>query len=117
MAAELAWLREAAGNLRRLSATVPTWLLEQAAIAGALTADRRTTGRSAALVPRLNAVSLPAERGWEVDADERGLHLRRTVRGVAERYTLDAGALRSAEARWLAERHEALTPRSPSPRP
>ena len=36
----------------------------------------------------------------------RGLTLSRTVRGVAERYTLDAAALRSAEARWLAERAE-----------
>jgi len=30
------------------------------------------------------------------------------VRGVAERYALDAPALRSAEARWLAERAEVL---------
>ena len=34
--------------------------------------------------------------------------MSRTVRGVAERYTLDAAALRSAEARWLAERAEVL---------
>jgi DNA gyrase subunit B len=31
------------------------------------------------------------------------------VRGVAERYTLDAASLRSAEARWLAERAEVLS--------
>jgi DNA gyrase subunit B len=30
--------------------------------------------------------------------------MRRMVRGVAEAHTLDAGALRSAEARWLNER-------------
>ena len=35
-----------------------------------------------------------------------GLTLGRTVRGVAERYTLDPTALRSAEARWLADRAE-----------
>jgi DNA gyrase subunit B len=109
---ELAWLREAAGNLRRLSTQAPTWLLEQAAIAGALTSDAgRAMAVSGELVQRLNGVSLPAERTWKVWADERGLHLARTVRGVAERYDVDAGSLRSTEARWLAERTEALAGR------
>ena len=63
--------------------------------------------RRQTLAARLNAVSLPTERGWVVSADG-GLTLSRMVRGVAERYTLDAAALRSAEARWLAERAEAL---------
>ena len=48
-------------------------------------------------------MSLPTEQGWVVSADG-GLTMSRMVRGVAERYTLDAAALRSAEARWLAER-------------
>ena len=39
----------------------------------------------------------------------------RIVRGVAERYTLDSTALRSAEARWLAERTEALARRFAEP--
>ena len=113
---ELAWLREAAGNLRRLSTQAPTWLLEQAAIAGALTSDAsRATAVSGELVQRLNGVSLPAERTWKVWADERGLHLARTVRGVAERYDVDAGSLRSTEARWLAERTEALAGRFAAP--
>ncbi len=113
---ELAWLREAAGNLRRLSTQAPTWLLEQAAIAGALTSDAsRATAVSGELVQRLNAVSLPAERTWKVWADERGLHLARTVRGVAERYDADAGSLRSTEARWLAERTEVLARRFAEP--
>jgi DNA gyrase subunit B len=42
-----------------------------------------------------------------VSADN-GLTMSRMVRGVAERYALDAPALRSAEARWLAERAEVL---------
>ncbi len=113
---ELAWLREAAGNLRRLSTQAPTWLLEQAAIAGALTSDAgRAMAVSGELVQRLNGVSLPAERTWKVWADERGLHLARTVRGVAERYDVDAGSLRSTEARWLAERTEALAGRFAAP--
>ena len=112
MAGELAWLREASGNLQRLSVSVPVWLLEQAAIAGALTPDvERAMGVSGELVTRLNAVSLPNERTWKVAADERGLHLARVVRGVAERYSVDATNLRSSEARWLSERTPALARR------
>jgi len=116
MAGELAWLREAAGHLRRLSTTVPTSLLEQAAIAGALTQNPdQATAVSGELVQRLNAVSQPAERTWKAWADDRGLHLARTVRGVAERFDVDAGTLRSTEARWLAEQTEALHGRFAEP--
>ena len=116
MAGELAWLREAAANLRGLSAAMPTNLLEQAAIAGALSSDpERTTAVSGELVQRLNVVSLPTERTWKAWADDRGLHLARTVRGVAERFDVDATALRSTEARWLAERTEALHGRFAEP--
>jgi DNA gyrase subunit B len=41
--------------------------------------------------------------------------LARTVRGVAEKYTLDAAAMRSAEARWLAERADGLAARFREP--
>jgi DNA gyrase subunit B len=114
--AELAWLREAAAKLRGLATAVPTWLLEQAAIAGALIPDpAQATSRTGDLVTRLNAVSAPAERTWVCGADDRGLHFARTVRGVAERYLLDAGSLRSSEARWLAERVGALSGRFAEP--
>ena len=116
MAGELAWLREAAGNLHRLAVSVPVRLLEQAAIIGALTPDvERTTGVSGELVARLNTLSLPNERTWKVAADERGLHLARVVRGVAERYSVDMSNLRSSEARWLSERTEALSRRFQEP--
>ena len=109
---ELTWLREAAAKLQRLAVSVPTWLLEQAAIVGALVPDpAQATTHTGDLVTRLNAVSLPAERTWMSWADDRGLHFARTVRGVAERYVLDAGSLRSSEARWLAERTAALAGR------
>jgi DNA gyrase subunit B len=105
---EVRWLREATLQLRRLATAAPIALLEQAAIAGALTSDvSRATASAPDLASRLNAVSLPTERGWVVSADN-GLTMSRMVRGVAERYTLDAAALRSAEARWLAERAEVL---------
>jgi len=103
LVAEIGVLREAHLRLRRLSTAAPLALLEQAAIAGALSPD---TAASAAptLAARLNGISLPAERGWVVDAGADGLVMARTVRGVAERHALDAAVLRSADARWLAER-------------
>ena len=73
---EVTWLRDAAANLRRLSGPVPTWLLEQAAIAGALVPDaERVMAVAQTLAERLNAASLPQERGWAVSADERGMTL------------------------------------------
>jgi len=112
---EIKLLREATLNLRRLSGVIPVALLEQAAIAGVLTPDaERATAAAPNLVARLNAVSLPTEQGWVVSADN-GLSLSRTVRGVAERYSLDPAALRSAEARWLAERAAMLAQRFGAP--
>ena len=108
-------LREATLNLRRLSNVIPTFLLEQAAIAGVLTSDSiRATERAPDLANRLNAVSLPTERGWLVNADN-GLIISRTVRGVVEKYTLEPAAMRSAEARWLTERAETLAKRFAEP--
>ncbi|MBV9537557.1 MAG: DNA gyrase subunit B [Acidisphaera sp.] len=116
LAEEAAWLREATLRLRRLATAAPVGLIEQAAIAGAVTPDaERATAVSQALVQRLDAISLPAERGWKVAADASGLTLARTVRGVAERYLVDAATLRSAEARWLCERAEALAQRFATP--
>ena len=112
---EVRLLREATLNIRRLAGQIPVALLEQAAIAGVLTTDAtRATAAAPGLVTRLNAVSLPTERGWVVSADN-GLTLSRTVRGVAERYALEASALRSAEARWLADRAEMLMQRFAEP--
>ena len=109
LVAEARFLREAWLNLRRLAALVPTPLLEQAAIAGALSADHAgTVGERQVLADRLRSISAPNEGGWVVDADERGLTMRRTVRGVADWHRIDAGSLRSAEARWLHERRDAL---------
>ena len=116
LAAEANWLREVHQRLNRLSNSVPVVLSEQAAIAGALTPDVvRAAAAAQTLVQRLDAVSLPAERGWKVATDASGLTLARTVRGVAEVHTLDAATLKSAEARWLAERTEALARRFAEP--
>ena len=114
--AEVVWLREATARLRRLAAGMPLALLEQAAIAGALAADpARALAAAPGLVSRLDAISLPTERGWKVAADAAGLVLARMVRGVGETYRLEPAALRSAEARWLAERGPALAARFAAP--
>jgi len=109
LAAEAQFLRDVHTHLRDLAGPVPLVLLEQAAIAGVLGTDYAVSQtRAQDFATRLNAVSLPAERGWVVDVDAGGLRLARTVRGVAERWHFDAADLRSAEARWLAERHTLL---------
>jgi DNA gyrase subunit B len=116
--AEVEVLRETARRVRRLAAAgVPAEIVEQAAVAGALTADPgRATAAAARLVERLNALAAPAERHWNaLPADGGGLQLWRQVRGVAERHALTAAALRSAEGRWLDERREVLAAEFASP--
>jgi DNA gyrase subunit B len=109
LVAESNFLREATLRLRLLSAAAPVPILEQAAIAGALTPDPdRAAAAAPALVERLDALAPPSERGWSVSVESGRLILARAVRGVAERYVLDAASLRSAEARWFAERSEPL---------
>ncbi len=111
--AAAAWLHEAAERIKRLADNVPVALVEQAAIAGALAPGREAAAGDFAV--RLDAVSLPNERGWKVVADAEGLAFARTVRGVAEKYRLDAASLRSGEARWLAEQAPALAARFAKP--
>ncbi|HZF74704.1 MAG TPA: DNA topoisomerase (ATP-hydrolyzing) subunit B [Acetobacteraceae bacterium] len=102
-------LRQVASRIRRLAASVPQPIVEQAAVAGALTLDpARALEAAGVLAQRLDMLAPEAERGWKATADGQGLSLYRTVRGVTERHALDATALRSAEARWLDERRETL---------
>ncbi len=113
---EVLWLREAHTRVRGLAAAAPAWLIEQAAIAGALVADpARAAIAAQTLAARLDAVSAPTERGWIVAADGTILTMGRVVRGVTEKYTLDLPALRSAEGRWLAERAGGLSERFAAP--
>jgi DNA gyrase subunit B len=108
LAEEVERLRQVAARIRRLATQVPAGIVEQAAVAGALTldADRALAG-AALLAQRLDALAPENERGWKATADG-ALTLYRTVRGVTERHVLDAVALRSAEARWLDERRDAF---------
>ncbi len=84
----------------------PQHILEQAAIAGALSpealasAPQELADRVAA---RLDAVAVEYERGWQGrPTQDGGLRLSRVLRGVEEVRTLDGGVLRSGEARRLA---------------
>jgi DNA gyrase subunit B len=104
---EVEKLRHAYGRIRRIATQVPPSIVEQAAVTGALTLDPAAQpGAAQALAQRLNALAPPDEARWIATAGPEGLELARTVRGVAERWRLDAATLRSAEARWLDERRE-----------
>ncbi len=104
--AETAWIGQSVHRLKALTNLLPMAYLEQIAISGLFsTAALGDSAKDAALVTRLNALSHPTERGWVVTSDATtGIKLGRTVRGVAEHYTLDAATLRTSEARYLAER-------------
>jgi DNA gyrase subunit B len=94
--------------LARKSGSLDT--VEQAAIAGALDPallgdPKRAESSVADTARRLDALSDPLERGWQGEVREgEGYLFSRMVHGVAERRFLDAGLLRSAEARKLTER-------------
>ncbi|WP_426954552.1 DNA topoisomerase (ATP-hydrolyzing) subunit B [Muricoccus radiodurans] len=100
-------LRATSRRIRRLAAHVPAEIVEQAAVAGALGAEPHPEA-APVLAQRLDDLALPTERGWKVTLDADGLLVARVVRGVTESHRLDPIALRSAEARWLEERRDAL---------
>ncbi|HQT46896.1 MAG: DNA topoisomerase (ATP-hydrolyzing) subunit B [Acidocella sp. 20-63-7] len=107
---EMAWIGQAVHRLKALSGLLPITYLEQMAISGLMaTSALGDPERDQALTNRLNAHALPTERGWVVTSDAAGITLGRMVRGVAERYTVEAAVLRTAEARYLAERSARLS--------
>jgi len=94
--------------LQRMTAAAPVAVLEQAAIAGALSrdllADTARAGELAgAVARRLDAEARPTDRGWTGVAEGGRLIFARTLRGVTERYVLDEALLNSSEARRLDE--------------
>ncbi|GBQ69019.1 DNA gyrase subunit B [Ameyamaea chiangmaiensis NBRC 103196] len=104
LAGAVSRIRGAVQAINGLNSRAPTWLVEQAAISGALTTDvALAQTRVPALQARLDEASLPNERGWKVVASADGLELARNVRGVGEVYRVDPATLRSSEARRLTE--------------
>ena len=90
-----------------LPPSMPRFVMEQAAIAGALDpevlADQAQAQTLAdRIAERLDKIAPETERGWEgMPTATAGLRFMRTVRGVTESRVLDGAALNSAEARRL----------------
>ncbi len=95
--------------LKPLSRRVPMRVIEQVAIAGALStavlgAPERAAAAAADVARRLDQLEAELARGWHGQAtDEGGLVFTRTLRGVTETHVIDGALVRSAEARRLDE--------------
>jgi DNA gyrase subunit B len=117
-----ALLDEARGQRRSLQALAVKVgnieVVEQAAIAGALSADllgdeAPALAAAQRTADRLNLLAPEVERNWQGEivtslSRIEGLVLARTRQGVEERRLIEAALLRSSEARRLAAEHEAL---------
>ncbi len=90
----------------------PQPILEQMAIAGALkpgVLDNDPQGTADRVATRLDLIATEYEKGWKGEpTDDAGLRLFRVLRGVDEVRIIDGNALRSAEARKLANLTDAL---------
>ncbi|WP_424932955.1 DNA topoisomerase (ATP-hydrolyzing) subunit B [Amaricoccus macauensis] len=114
--ADLARVVEQARQVRAALNAFPTHyarhVIEQAAIAGALVPgvlDDDPQGTADRVAARLDLIALEYERGWQGrPTQDHGIRLWRTLRGVDEVRILDGGAMRSAEARRLANHTEGL---------
>ncbi|WP_136657926.1 DNA topoisomerase (ATP-hydrolyzing) subunit B [Nitratireductor sp. XY-223] len=89
-------------------------IIEQAAIVGALNLELMNDSTSAgekaeAVAKRLDGISEETERGWSGSiAEDGGLRLERTVRGVKESHLIDANLIASADARRIDQMTEGL---------
>jgi len=103
----IARAREAETAIDTLSHRYPAFVLEQAAIGGALNADLlrdpAQAGEIAAYIARrLDALADEYEKGWSgVATDDGGLTFTRELRGVTEAVAIDGALIASAEARKL----------------
>jgi DNA gyrase subunit B len=92
----------------------PRFVLEQAAIAGALNpdvlSDKAKADQAAAYIARrLDTLSDETERGWKGEPmPDGGLRFRREVRGVGEAVAIDGALIESADARRLDKRADEL---------
>ncbi len=99
--------RQAVAIMNGMHSRYPRFLVEQAAIAGALDADLFADAVNAGKVARriaerLDTLAEETERGWTGEVtDNDGLSFEREVRGVKEALQLDNALLASADARKL----------------
>jgi DNA gyrase subunit B len=100
--------------LDRLAQHVPLRIVEQAAISGALdpkvlSDPERAAAAARDVAKRLDALEMPAERGWRAaPLADGGLEFTRTLRGVAERHVIAHAVIESSEARRLNARADSL---------
>lgn len=87
-------------------------VVEQAALAGALKpftgSDADSQPIAEMIAARLDAIAEDIERGWSGEVRDGGFVFKRTLRGVTQVVSLDAGLLHSADARKLSERAAAV---------
>ncbi|MFC7292437.1 DNA topoisomerase (ATP-hydrolyzing) subunit B [Hirschia litorea] len=95
-------------TLSRLSLRAPSFILEHAAIAGAMNvgAGQDEANKTA---DRLNLLAEEGENTWSATLENGGLLLEREVRNVKESVTLDATLLALPDAKRLAERAQDMT--------
>ena len=99
--------RKARSALDAVRARYPVFIVEQAAIAGALNTDlmadaEKAQGAADYIARRLDLLSEETERGWEGQpTDDGGLTFEREVRGVREIHVIDGRLMGSADARRL----------------
>jgi DNA gyrase subunit B len=109
--AELAELiehaRQAVSALAGFPLNYPRFVLEQAAIAGAMNPDilsdpDKAKGAAEYIARRLDVLSDELERGWQGEpTDDGGLKFWRDVRSVRETVAIDGHLIASADARRL----------------
>ncbi|HET7083587.1 MAG TPA: DNA topoisomerase (ATP-hydrolyzing) subunit B [Rhizomicrobium sp.] len=103
----IAHARQAVAALNNFPRHYPRFVLEQAAIAGALNPDILSDAAKAAetakyIAQRLDTLSEEYERGWHGEpTSDGGLKFWREVRGVREAAAVDGALIASADARKL----------------
>ena len=105
--------RQAAQVIDGIHSRYSRVVVEQAAIAGAMTPEvmgdpARGEALANEIAARLDVLSDETEQGWEGAVITDGLMLAREVRGVREVHLIDHALLSSADARKLAQIHDHL---------
>jgi DNA gyrase subunit B len=106
--------RKITGILKGLHSRYPRFIIEQAAIAGALAPKvlkdvKQAQGAAAYIAKRLDALAEETERGWHGEAlPEGGLRFWRELRGVMESHLVDGPFIASADALKLDQYAEHL---------
>ena len=110
----VAQARKIKNILSALPPKYPQFIIEQTAIAGALSPEILSKPEMAEqsaqyIAARLNRMSDEVERGWQgAPTDDGGLSFTRELRGVGEAFQIDGPLIASADARALDELAPAL---------